>query len=68
MKCPKCNESSVDGLYDETDIDDDYQPRLSAIECSNCGIIGVCPHCGAWDFEPCRAWCGDAENYLTKQV
>lgn len=59
MICPKCNEVGVEELADEVDIGVGIIRHVFGLECRNCGEIGICGTCGAFDFQPHKQYCGE---------
>lgn len=55
--CPKCNNNCAEFVYDEVDLGVGVLKHLLYVDCRDCGTIGQCPDCGAWDFQLCPKYC-----------
>src|SRR5437868_2567789 len=54
MSCPKCHDPCAERVFETVGR---YTRWLVGVECPECGLIGACPRCQAWDFELCMPWC-----------
>lgn len=60
MDCPRCGNPKAEPEQHEVDIGIGVQTCLFGCACPVCGQLACCLTCGAWDFQPHAAWCGDA--------